>query len=375
MLGLRGAAPASAPGARSVPADLGPGGAYDRFIASQAAKDEFSGTVLLTHQGRTVLSRSFGMADRRRSIRNGPDTRFALASATKLFTAVAIHQQAQRGAIAYHDKLGAYLDGFPPETADVTVHQLLTHTSGLGNYRETQEFKDGARAWADAAEVNDGIMAIIRRTPPAFTPGTRVQYSNSGYELLGAIVARTSGLSYYDHVREHVFGPAGMTDTDWYTRPQWNDDRRFAHPYATQPSGERADVIADKTFIGTAAGDAFSTGPDLDRFARALMGGELLDPAHTRIVLSAKQGLPRWADSPDAPAPGAAFQGYGPLALLFGEQWMFLHNGGSAGEGAYVEMYPGTGWVSVVLGNYDVRSVVPVAVMARRLITAQQPTQ
>jgi CubicO group peptidase (beta-lactamase class C family) len=358
-----------------VPPDLRPGGTYDRFIAGQAAQDKFSGTVLLTWQGRTVLSRSFGMADRQRSISNGPDTRFALASVTKLFTAVAIHQQVQRGTIEYHEKLGTYLHGFPAVTANVTVHQLLTHTSGMGDFRRTQAFEDGSRTWASADEVNDGVMAIIRESPPDFTPGVGFQYSSSGYALLGAIVARASGQPYFDYVREHIFAPAGMTSTDWYTRQQWNGDRCIAHPYARQPSGERVDVIADTAFIGTAAGDAFSTARDMNRFARALMGGELVDPARTRIAFSGKLALPGWRDAPDAPAPEATAQGYGPLALLLNEQWLFLHNGSAPGEGAYVEMYPRTGWVSVVLGNYDVQSVIPVAAMARGLIIAQQPTQ
>lgn len=393
VLGLLGAAPVGAGGAlaaagtahaddggyadkaRPVPADLRSGGAFDRFVAEQAAKDEFCGNVLLTYRGRTVLSRAYGMADKQRNIRNGPDTRFALASASKLFTAVSIHQLAQRGAIVYHDRLGTFLDGFPPEFADLTVHQLLTHTSGMGDYRQSQAFKDNARNWAGAVEVNDQIMAIIRQSPPAFAPGTRFGYSNSAYELLGAIVAKASGRPYYDYVRENVFGPAGMTAADWYTKPQWAEDPRIAHPYAKQPSGQRADVLAEQAFIGTAAGNAFAGARDMARFGRAVIDGKLLNPAYTRMLLSGKLALGRWTDAPGGTPPDAAFQGYGPLALLLNKQWVVLHNGSAAGEGAYVEMHPRTGWVSVVLSNYDIQAVIPVTTMARRLITGTRPTQ
>ncbi|WTW99180.1 beta-lactamase family protein [Streptomycetaceae bacterium NBC_01309] len=354
-------------------ADLRPGGAFDTFLAEQAAKDEFSGTVLLTHRGHTVLSRAFGMADKRLSIRNRTDTLFAMASASKLFTAVAVHQLARAGAVQYHERLGAYVGGLPSTIADVTVHQLLTHTSGVADYRRTPGFDELVGTWTTEAAVNDGTMALIREAGQSFAPGTRFEYTSSGYELLGALVAQVSRRSYYDFAREYIFRPAGMTSTDWYTRTQWSRDPRFAHPYARQPSGERVDVVASTAFIGTAGGNAISNVRDLERFARAVTSGRLLGPAFTKTLLSGKHALRPWTDSRDNP-PAPASQGYGPLSLLLGGQWVFLHNGSAPGEGAYVEIYPRTGWVSVVLGNYDAQTAaVPVAARARTLITAQRP--
>jgi CubicO group peptidase (beta-lactamase class C family) len=370
VLGLLGATPLVLAASRTAhaaapPGDLRPGGVFDRFVADRAARDEFSGTVLLTCRGRTVLARSYGMADRARAIPNGQDTIFALASVGKLFTAVAISQLAQQGAVAYNAKLSTYLDGYP---AGITVHQMLTHTSGLGDYRATPAFAEGSRTWASVDEVWHGTLEIIRQSAPVFAPGPGFQYSNSAYEVLGAIVAKVAGVSYYDYVREHIFRAAGMTSSDYYTRPRWRDDHRIAHPYAAQPSGERVDVVDQTTFVGSPAGNAFSTAPDMTRFARALTGGKLVDPAYAKLVLGGKHALGRWTDSPDI-VPQAAFQGYGPLALLIDNQWVHLHNGGSRGEGAYVEMYPGSDWVSVILGNYDPQTVAPVAAMARKLIT------
>src|SRR5262249_58943991 len=130
----------------------------------EATQDKFSGTVLLSHEGRPALTRSYGMANKQLSIPNGPDTIFALASVGKLFTAVAVAQLVQRGMVAYHEKLGTYLDGFPAEIADtVTVHQLLTHTSGMGDYWESQAYLDQSETWTSADEVMDGIMAIVRQ--------------------------------------------------------------------------------------------------------------------------------------------------------------------------------------------------------------------
>lgn len=106
---------------------------YDRYIAELTAGDRFSGVVLIAHRGQPVLAKAYGMADREQSVPNTVDTRFNLASASKPFTALAIVQLAQQGKLLLHDKLGTHLDGFPAELAEqVTIHQLLTHTSGIG---------------------------------------------------------------------------------------------------------------------------------------------------------------------------------------------------------------------------------------------------
>lgn len=363
-------------GTDSIPAKLRPGGALDQFVAAQAAKDEFSGSLLLTCQGRTVLARSHGMANKELAIPHGPDTLFALASVTKLFTAVSVAQLAQQRKLAYHDKLGAFLDGFPAGIADsVTVHHLLTHTSGLGDYMKMPEFWATAATWTSADEVMDGIMTFIRRSEPAFLPGAEMLYSNSGYHILGEIVAKVSGQSYHDYVREHVFGPAGMRSTGFYTNAQWRDDRRIARPYVRQPSGERTDDVAGRLFIGTPAGDAFSSCVDMDRFAQALQGGKLLNPAYTRLTFSEKVPMPPLAPPGSPPPPPgstpaqAIFQCHGPQAFIINNQRGLGHSGGAPGESTEIQWYPDSHWVLVILNNYDAGSSLPVAALARQLIT------
>jgi len=388
VLGLLGAAPLVAggvlaasgtgyAGTGSIPAGLRPGGALDQFAAALAARDEFSGVLLLTYQGRTVLARSYGMANKELSIPNRPDTLFALASVTKLFTAVSLAQLAQQGKVAYHDKVGTYLDGFPADIADrVTVHHLLTHTSGLGDYMKMPGFWAAAATWTSADEVMDGTMAFIRRSELASPPGTEMLYSNSGYHILGAIVAKISGQSYFGYVREHIFGPAGMCGTDFYTNPQWRDDRRIARPYKKLPSGERIDDVAGRIFIGTPAGDAFSNCVDMDRFAHALLGGKLLlNPAYTQLTLSEKVPMPPQAPPgspappPGATPPQAVFQCYGPQAVVVNNQRALGHAGGAPGESTEIQWYPESHWVSVILSNYDMGTSLPIAALARELIT------
>jgi CubicO group peptidase (beta-lactamase class C family) len=358
---------------------LGPGGELDLFVADLAAKDEFSGSLLLTHEGRPVLARSYGMANRARSVRNGPDTAFALASVTKLATAVAVAQLAQRQKLAYTDSLAKYLGGFP---AEVTVHHLLTHTSGFGDYHEDPGYFAAAAGWTSAAEVMDGITGFIRRSAPLFPPGAGYSYSNSGYHLLGMIVAKTSGLSYHDYVRRNVFATARMRGSGFFTKPQWRTDRRIAHPYRRDPvTGQWTDTLEEFEFIGTPAGEAFATSADLERFARALWQQGFLDRGHTELTLSGKLQLPRQQPPPGnppppPPAPGpppqAVYQCYGPIGTLLGGHWSFGHGGGNtAGVSTSVELHPALGRVTVVLSNYAGQAVLQIADLARRLITTE----
>ncbi|WP_203591120.1 serine hydrolase domain-containing protein [Streptomyces sp. SID13031] len=358
-----------------VPDDLLPGGAFDRFVAAQAAADAFSGSVLLTHRGRPVLARSYGKADKQRSVPNGPGTRFALASVTKLFTAVAIAQLAQQRKVAYGATVGEYLAGFPAAIAGkVSIHHLLTHTSGLGDYHQTPGFWEKAATWTSRDAVMDGITEFIRQSALIAVPGVSWNYSNSGYHLLGAIVAQASGQSYYDYVSEHVFRRAGMVGTGFYTRPQRLADPRIARPYTLQPSGERVDIAKDLLYVGTPSGDAFATCADLDRFANALSGAKLLDPAFTQLTVSGKLPLPPPLGPPPPPPPPTTtpptmFQGYGPLVGLVNGRSVVGHGGGSPSASTSVETYPDLGWNAVVLSNYG-EAARPIVTLAHRIITA-----
>ena len=360
-------ASAGASGASAArPADIH---AFDQFVKEQAEKDAFSGSLLLVHRGRPVLARSYGRAND--AAPNGPDTLFAMASITKLFTAVAIAQLAQARKISYESTLGTCVSGFPAEIADtVKIHHLLTHTSGLGDTFTMPGYMAEALTWTDVDQVMNGTTDYIRRSSLAFAPGAGSSYSNAGYHLLGAIVAQVSGKSYYDYVREHVLRPAGMTTTDFYTRPQWHSDPRIAHPYAKQPSGERADTIDERLYVGTPAGDAFTTCADMARFARALQGSKLLDPVFTGITLGGKVPPPSPPGPPPA-VPPVGFQCYGPVTLLVNNQWVTGHGGGNRGTSTDFQMYPDSEWVTVILSNYDYDGGPPPVVMkARDILTA-----
>ncbi|GAA5173070.1 serine hydrolase domain-containing protein [Amycolatopsis dongchuanensis] len=345
-----------------LPAALRPGGEFDRYLAQLARDDAFSGTVLLTHDDRTVLSRSHGLADLARGIPNGPDTLFALGSITKLFTATAIHQLAERGALSYGKPLKNYLPGFPPEVGEsVTIHQLLTHTSGLGRPSINPPRPPGSEQWKTLDEIFTGTLDFIRGLPLNFTPGSRNAYSNDGYFVLAAIVAELTGQRYFDYVREHVFRPAGMSTAGFFTAAQWREDRRIAHPY-DKSGGGWTDVIdmSDGAIIGSPAGGAFASAADLARFASAFQRNRLHSAAYTHLAAS-----PKWPLAAD----NSFFEGYGPTTQYTNGRLSNGHNGGARGVSTNLDWFPGSGWTAVVLANHEA-AAVGVAHKARELITA-----
>jgi CubicO group peptidase (beta-lactamase class C family) len=371
-------ATAHADSGRPVPRDLLPGGAFEQFVAQRAAQDLFSGTVLLAHRGHPVLIRSYGMANRQASLANQPDTLYNLASVTKSFTSIAIAQLVQQGRMAFHDTLGTYLDGFPPAFANTaTIHHLLTHSSGMGDYSRSPDFPEGRKQWSSAAETMDGVMAIIRKQSetlgdnPPFAPGARYSYSNSGFFVLGAIVEQVSGQSYFDYVRERVFAPAGMTRSDFYTKPQVLARNDIAHPYWTpQPGASRADFTESEYFgfIGGPADGAYSNIADMLKFTRALRAGRLLSPALVALITSGKVVLSP-SDQPLEPY-SIRYYGYGFRNTVVGNELVFGHSGSGAGRATNFDIYPELDWVAVILSNYDT-PVAPIVQLERQLVSRQ----
>ncbi|SFW85822.1 serine hydrolase domain-containing protein [Amycolatopsis australiensis] len=276
-----GAAPAGAaphpPGDDRIPPDTLPGGAYDRYLANLAAEGEFSGVVLLSHRGRTVLSRSYGMADEERGIANHEGTAFSLSSAGKPFRAVALLQLAQRGELRLSDPVGAFLTGFPKDIAEqVTVYHVLSGTSGLNGPDE-----DVQRVFTSREEVLEYNEQWARRAKLVSPPGTPTDHAGAEVAISAQIVAAVAGTTYWDYVEEHIFRRCGMTGTAFCTRPQWLTDEHIAHPYMTAAGGGQVDAVRHldqssplpyvlgknpgRAFIDAPGDGGFATAPDLVR--------------------------------------------------------------------------------------------------------------
>jgi hypothetical protein len=185
--------------------------ALDREAAELAGKDQFSGCVLVARGGKVALEKAYGLADRDRHISNTLDTKFRIGSMNKMFTATAILQLAGDGKIDLSAPLGKYLPDYPNRdaAAKVTIRELLSHTGGMGDIF-TPEYEQKR---LQIRELSDYVKLFGSRAPE-FEPGSKWSYSNYGFVLLGVVIQKVSGMSYYDYVRRNIFAKAGMHDTD-----------------------------------------------------------------------------------------------------------------------------------------------------------------
>ena len=253
--------------------------ALDEKANALAADNKFAGAMIIAKDGKEIFSKAWGLADRSNKIPNKVETKFRLGSANKMFTAVAILQLVDQGKISLSGKVGDYLPDYPNrDIADkVTIRQMLTHT--------------GSRA-------------------PEFEPGSAESYSNYGFVLLGAIIEKISGLSYYEYVDAHLFAPAGMTNSGFLPE----------------------DVAVAGRSIGY-------TTEDMLKFANALQSGKLVPPS-----LLGQASMPQ-TDS--------TWYGYGFQTRGKAEMANFGHSGGAPGMNADFRIYPQSGVVIVTLSNRD----------------------
>ena len=271
--------------------------ALDEKANALAADNKFAGAMIIAKDGKEIFSKAWGLADRSNKIPNKVETKFRLGSANKMFTAVAILQLVDQGKISLSGKVGDYLPDYPNrDIADkVTIRQMLTHT--------------GSRA-------------------PEFEPGSAESYSNYGFVLLGAIIEKISGLSYYEYVDAHLFAPAGMTNSGFLPEDVAVAGRSIG--YTTEDS---------LPYRGTAAGGGYSTVKDMLKFANALQSGKLVPPS-----LLGQASMPQ-TDS--------TWYGYGFQTRGKAEMANFGHSGGAPGMNADFRIYPQSGVVIVTLSNRD----------------------
>jgi len=321
-----------------------------------AAQPGFSGVALLRHGGRQHLaaqgsSDAAGAAPR-------TDTRFNLGSASKMFTAVAVAQLVAQDKLALDAPIGRWVNGLTPAVAAVTVRQLLTHSGGLGNFVVPENL-----AALQQAKTLDQQMALVQDDKPAFEPGSRFRYSNTGFLLLGRAVERAAGMPFADYLQARVFEPAGMTQTSLdpalpvsatpgYTRlPEWTlgPGPGSGPGPGPRPGGPVGPLrpAAEAALPGSPAGGAYSTVADLARFMDALESGKLVTSQWVKELTRKHID----ATPPGAPRPMHYGLGFG-LSPWEGQPG-FGHNGGAPGVNAEVMRFTADDLLIVVLANRD----------------------
>lgn len=241
----------------------------DDYMKKYEEKGLFSGSILVARGGKVIISKGYGMADYEFGVPNTPNTKFHLGSVTKQFTAMAIMELEEKGKLRVNDTLSKYIPDYP-NGDKITIHQLLTHTSGIPDYiNDDSTFASIARLYHPIEQV----ISRFKNKPLEFMPGTRYDYSNSGYVLLSYIIQKVSGQSYKDFLNENIFKPLNMNNTGYDdTKPVIKDRARG---YMISSSGLTNADFFDRSNLQGADG-LYSTVEDLYVWDRALYTEKLV---------------------------------------------------------------------------------------------------
>ncbi len=325
--------------------------------AALGATQIAAASVTVVHQGETVLSRGYGLADVEAKLPAAADTIYRIGSITKSFTAVAILALAAQGKLALDEPVTTYRPGYDTHGKTITLRHLLTHTSGIKGYTELEEFE----ARSAQAFSRDEMVAMFSALPLLFDPGARWSYSNSGYYLLGLVIEQVTGKPYADAVRELAIAPAGLIDTAYC--PPAQTVARHAHGYQVV-DGALAPANPLDMAHPYAAGSLCSTAPDLARWLAALVGTVAVSPASWAQMIT--------------PAPltdGSTFP-YG-LGLQVGAlegHARIGHGGGINGFVSQMDVYPDDELTVVVLTSTESKLAGELAeALARIALDAPEP--
>jgi CubicO group peptidase (beta-lactamase class C family) len=244
----------------------------EQIIQSYVADHRFMGSVLVARDGKTLLDKGYGFANLEWQLPDTPTTKFRLGSITKQFTAASILLLEERGKLKTDDPVKKYMPDAPAAWDKITIFHLLTHTSGIPSFTGFSDFP--TRQLQDMTPQQ--LVDWFRDKPLEFEPGTKWNYSNSGYVLLGYLIEKISGQSYADFVQQNIFTPLGMKDSGYDSNSAVIERR--AAGYAPGKNGPENAGFVNMT-VPLSAGGLYSTTEDLLRWEQGLFGGKLLSPA------------------------------------------------------------------------------------------------
>jgi CubicO group peptidase (beta-lactamase class C family) len=311
----------------------------DSMIRAEMGRAPWAGlSVAVQKDGVLLFARGYGMADLEHGVPVNPGTVFRLGSVTKQFTSTAILQLMEDGKLSPDDEITRFLPEYPAEGRTVTVHHLLTHTSGIRSYTSM-----GPAFWEKSRldMTHEEMLDLFASEPFDFEPGEEYRYNNSGYYLLGMIIEEVSETSYPEYLEEHVLGPAGLLQTSYCDQRAIVPHR--AEGYSRSPEGGLANAEYLSMAPPGAAGALCSTTLDLLKWQAALDSGLLLEPSSRELQLT------------EATVNDGSGIGYG-YGLSLGElqgHRKVAHGGGINGFAAMLATYPDDDLTVVVLGNTE----------------------
>ena len=330
------------------------------YIERLADQGFFSGSVLVARDGAPIFVQAYGFASKAFNVPNQVDTKFNLGSMNKMFTAVAVAQLEAQGKLSFDDLIGKHLPDYPnaDAAAKVTIHHLLTHTSGIGDYFDKPEYSKGGK---ERLRTPNDFLPLFAEDTLLFEPGTRFHYSNAGFIVLGLIIEKVTERSYFDYVREHIYRPAGMTGTDAYEMDEDVPNRAtgYVGRLGTPQENPKTNLFLH-VVKGGPAGGGFSTVEDLLRFDGALREATLLPRVQTDHILAGKVEV-----------GGGVHYAYGFFDRRVNGTRIVGHGGGFPGINGRLDMYLDLGYTVVVLANFDPPSADVVADRIQEMITGK----
>jgi CubicO group peptidase (beta-lactamase class C family) len=307
------------------------------LVTGLKQKAWFSGAVLVAKGAGVLMTDFAGEANKGDHAPINIDTKFNLGSMNKMFTATAAARLVEAGKLSFDDPISKYIDEtwLPKAVTDaITVRHLITHTSGLGSYFNEVYDRSSRALFRNL----DDYKPLIKDDRPAFTPGEKFQYSNTGMFLLGVVIEKVTGEDYFDHIREAIYAPAGMTNSDSYEMDYPVENLAIGYSPDLKSPYHWQNNLYKHVIKGGPAGGGFSTVKDLHRFALALLSGKLISKAMRDTM---------WTDF-----KGANY-GYGFTVVQSPMGKAVGHSGGFPGINSQLDIYVDAGYIVAAMSNID----------------------
>jgi CubicO group peptidase (beta-lactamase class C family) len=324
--------------------------------------------VLVRQRGRVVFEHGYGVRDLNSLAAINPETNFRLASCTKQFTAMAIMLLVHDGKLKYEQSLAEIFPEFPAYGTTITINSLLHHTSGLADYETLmeQEEKSSGRKWTAENQIRDpDVLALLEKEHATqFAPGTKWAYSNSGYVVLGLVVAKVSGKSFGEFLHERIFAPLKMDQTIAYEKGK-NEvaNRAFGHS-RDGSAWKQTDQSSTSATLGD--GGVYSSVTDLAKWDEALAKDTLLSEVEMRAALTPATLMggapPVWPAGQDRTAGTPVAYGYGWFLDPYRGHSRMWHYGDTMGFHTYIERF---GASASETGRLD-QSALSIVVLCNR---------
>jgi CubicO group peptidase (beta-lactamase class C family) len=318
----------------------------ERFMKASVAHAYFSGSILIAKEGKPIFSKGYGMANYEHQVPNTVNTVFLIGSLTKQFTSTAIMQLVEQDKLKITDSLGKYLDNCPKVWTGITIKHLLTHTSGIFNFTRLPEWDEKHKIQPYTVKE---VLNLVRDMPLQFTPGEKHKYSNTNYTLLGLIIERVSGKSYYDFIKDNILKPAQMQHSGGYDADAILPNK--AEGYYTKLNW-LINAPYENISLAFSAGSLYSTVGDMLLWDQALHGNKILS----------KKSLEEMC------TPYKDNYGYGLEIKEKFDKKTISHGGSINGFSNYLLSFPKEKITIIVLSNSDKASAGYVAHMLSSIV-------